>query len=325
MINVVNCSPVYNLACDRIANYYRQQGYQVLQEQAVSLFTLKSQKVFLSAIFTSDLSALCRDANLLKEAGIEIEIGGPAATAMPQYIVEKTGIPPHIGLDDRFEQVPGKYQATFTSRGCRNKCQWCIVPRIEPELKEYDDFPIPIGKNPYVLDNNILITSREHQLKVVDKLRNVRNLDINSGFESALFTEEAYQLYSKLHLECFRLAFDSMKVEADFERAVQVLKTHKVDYRKIIVYVLIGFPGTTFEEAIYRLEKTRSLGCSPYPQRFLPLNSLSRHYVAPGFVDEQLETLRTYWTNPWAWRTVPWEEYKRTYKPASKGDFKMNI
>ena len=315
MISVINYSSVYNLACDKITNYCRQQGHEVVQERAVTLFTLKCQKAFLSAIFTYDLPALAPDANLLKQAGIEVEIGGPAATAMPKYIEEKTGIKPHLGLDNRFEHVPGKYYMVFTSRGCRNNCPWCIVPKIEPEPREYDDFPIPIGKNPYLGDNNILATSWEHQKLVVEKLKDVRNLDINSGFEAPLFTEDHYQLYSKLHLECFRLAFDSMKTETEFERAVKILKNHDVNYRKIIVFVLIGFPGTTFEEAVYRLEKARDLGCSPYPQRFSPLNSLEDHYTAPGFDDVQLETLRTYWVNPWAWRTVPWVEYKKSYKP----------
>ena len=314
-VAVINSSSVYNYATHKMLFKFRREGHEVFFSRRADMWSLGCKKAYLSAIFTYDLPNLVQDASLLKQAGIEVEIGGPAATALPQYIEEKTGITPLQGLDDRFEHVPGKYYMVFTSRGCRNKCPWCIVPKIEPELREYDDFPIPMGKNPWLGDNNILATSWEHQKVVVEKLKDVRNLDINSGFEAPLFTEDHYQLYSKLHLECWRLAFDSMKTEAEFERAVKILKKHKVDYRRIIVFVLIGFPGTTFEEAVYRLEKARDLGCSPYPQRFSPLNALTSHYVASGFDDTQLETLRTYWVNPWAWRTVPWKEYKRSYKP----------
>ena len=314
-IAVINNSSVYNYATHKMLFKFRREGHEVFFSPRADMWSQLCDKAYLSAIFTYDLPDLCQDTNLLRQNGVEVEIGGPAATAMPEYIEEHTGIKPHLGLDDRFEHVPGKYRMVFTSRGCRNKCLWCIVPRIEPELREYDNFPIPIGKNPWLGDNNILATSWEHQKLVVEKLKDVRNLDINSGFEAPLFTEDHYQLYSKLHLECFRLAFDSMKTEAEFERAVKILKKYNVDYRRIIVFVLIGFPGTTFEEAVYRLEKTRDLGCSPYPQRFMPLNALKSHYVAPGFDDVQLETLRTYWVNPWAWRTVSWGEYKRSYKP----------
>ena len=314
-IAVINESaPVYNYATHKMLFKFRREGHEVFCSPRADMWSRQCDKAYLSAIFTYDLPNLCHDANLLRSSGVEIEIGGPAATAMPLYIEKETKSTVHLGLDERFEHVPGSYYMVFTSRGCRNKCLWCIVPKLEPELREYNDFPIPIGKNPWLGDNNILATSWEHQKLVVEKLKDVRNLDINSGFEASLFTEDHYQLYSRLHLECFRLAFDSMKTEAEFERAVKILKKHKVDYRRIIVFVLIGFPGTTFEEAVYRLEKTRALGCSPYPQRFIPLNLLNRHYTAPNFDDTQLETLRTYWVNPWAWRTVPWKDYKRMYK-----------
>ena len=290
------------------------------------MWSLGCDRAFLSAIFTYSLPDLVQDANLLKQVGIEVEIGGPAATALPQYVLSETGIPPHIGLDDRFEHVPGKYYMVFTSRGCVRKCPWCIVWKVEPDRVEYDDFPIPIGKNPFLGDNCILATSLEHQKLVVDKMKDVRSLDINSGFDCRLFTEEHYQLYSKLHLEAWRLAFDSMGVERDFERAVGILKKHDIDYRRILVYCLIGFPGTTFEECVYRLEKTRALGCSPYPQKYAPLDTVNaRDYVAPGYDKEKLNALRAYWCNPFAWRTCTFKEFRVKYKPeleiGAKGNY----
>ncbi len=232
---------------------------------------------------------------------------------------EYCGIKPRIELDDRFESVQGNFQMVFTSRGCRNHCPWCIAPKIEPELREYDDFPIPIGDNPWLGDNNLLGTSFEHQQLVVKKLKGVSNLDINSGFESPLFTEKHYQLYSQLDLESFSLAFDTLKREDDFTRAVKILKNHAVDYRRILVYVLIGFPGSTYEDASYRLEKVRSLDCSPYPQRFQPLNSIaSRNYVAPNWDRDKLEMLRLYWVNPRVWRSCTFAEFTKTIATSNR-------
>jgi len=299
-----------------MATKFKQEGHEVFSSPRADMWAAQCQKAYLSAIFTWNLPSLCYDVNLLKEKGVDVEVGGPAPTAMPQYVWSQTGVAPTCGLDDRFEHVPGRYKMTFTSRGCVRKCPWCIVWKIEPNQVEYDDFSIPLGKNPFIGDNCILGTTWEHQKLVVERMKDVRYLDINSGFDCRLFTEEHYHLYSQLHLECFRLAFDSMTVERDFEQAVRILKKNNVDYRRIIVYVLIGFPGTTFEECVYRLEKTRALGCSPYPQRFMPLNSIdARRYVAPGFVDEKLEALRSYWCNPFAWRTCSFEDFKMNYKP----------
>lgn len=319
-IVVVNSSPsVYNLAVHRIANYHRQQNDEVAIINGRGFLLPEAwdaDKYYFSCIFTYDLPDMAVGVNLIRERGIEVEIGGPAPTAMPEYVEQMTGLRPHPGLDERFEHVLGNYKMTFTSRGCIRRCPWCVVYKVEPYRVEYADFPIPVGGNPFIGDNCILATSWEHQELVVEKMKDVRWLDINSGFDCRLFTEEHYQLYSNLYLEAWRLAFDSMGVEKDFERAVGILKKHKIDYRRILVYVLIGFPGTTFEECIYRLEKTRALGCSPYPQRYMPLDSVNaRRFVAEGFDDIQLETLRTYWVNPWAWRTVSWEEYEFSYKP----------
>jgi hypothetical protein len=279
-------------------------------------------RLYFSCIFTWELPNLIQAVKLAKSWGKEIEIGGPAATAMPLYIQEQTGIMPHVGLDDRFEFIKGDFKMSFTSRGCRNKCPWCIVPRIESEPKEYDDFNIPVGDNPSIGDNNILMTSLEHQRLVVEKFKNVRNFDINSGMEAALFTEETYQLYSKLHLERWRLAFDSIAVEKEIERASAILSSHGVRYSSISTFVLIGFPGTSMEENIYRLEKTRDLGMTPYPQRYVPLNSLTHKYTAKGFDNIELEKLRSYWVSANVWRSCTWEEFKNKYKPMEENTTK---
>jgi hypothetical protein len=315
-VAVINSSPeVYNLATHKIAHYHEALGDEVVIASG-GLFlpeVWSADKLYFSAIFTWDLPAMVERINLFKSRGQQIEVGGPAATALPGWVENQTGIHPHVGLDDRFEFVKGDFKMSFTSRGCRNHCGWCVVPKIEPEPREYDDFNIPVGENPYIGDNNLLMTSLKHQQLVVEKLKDVRNLDINSGMEAALFTEDTYQLYSKLHLERWRLAFDSMAVEKEIERASEILRNHGVRYSNISTFVLIGFPGTTMEENIYRLEKTRALGMTPYPQRYVPLNSLTHKYTAKGFDNLELEKLRSYWVSANVWRSCSWEDFSKHF------------
>jgi hypothetical protein len=321
-IAVINSSPeVYNLAVHKIAHYHEALGDTAYVTDINTLFlpeVWNADKIYFSCIFTFELPRMIRAVNLFNSRKIEIEIGGPAVTALPLYIEEQTGIKPHVGLDDRFVFVKGDFKMSFTSRGCRNHCGWCVVPKIEPEPREYDDFNIPVGENPYIGDNNLLMTSLKHQQLVVEKLKDVRNLDINSGMEAALFTEETYQLYSKLHLERWRLAFDSMAVEKEIERASAILREHGVRYSNISTFVLIGFPGTTMEENIYRLEKTRDLGMTPYPQRYIPLNSLVPKYTAKGFDNLELEKLRSYWVSANVWKSCSWQDFRNKYKPVEE-------
>jgi hypothetical protein len=317
---VINYSTVYNLGAKKIEKWHQDQGDEVLPSNCANQWILQCDKAYLSAIFTTDLPQLCEEANRLKAAGVEVEIGGPAPTALPKYVETNCGIKPHVRLDERFEHVKGNFTMSFTSRGCPNKCPSCIVPKIETESLEYDDFPIPVGNNPIISDNNILATSIEHQQLVVEKLRGIRNIDINSGFEAALFNEDFYKLYSKLNLKYWRLAFDTIDEDNDFTHAVKILKNHAVSYHDIIVYVLIGFPGTTFEDSVYRLEKARNLDCSPYPMLYRPTNRIdSREYVASGFDSEQLKRLQAYWMNPYAWRSCSFEEFQMANKPTPKG------
>ena len=86
-----------------------------------------------------------------------------AATLVPKFFEEATGIKPHIGLLDKpddlgktddviidtlppdysiLDEVDYKYPAadayiTYTTRGCIRNCSFCAVTRLEPEFKDH--------------------------------------------------------------------------------------------------------------------------------------------------------------------------------------------
>ncbi|MFA5152238.1 MAG: hypothetical protein WC554_06765, partial [Clostridia bacterium] len=169
-IAIINESKeVYNLAVHKIENYHKLRGDTVFMSTRADAWSRACRKAYLSAIFTWDLPKLVNDARMLKDLGVEIEIGGPAATYMHDYVFNGTGVEPHHGIDMRFEHVQGEFQCTFTSRGCPgHNCEFCLVQTVEGrKMIEYDDFNIPVGKNPWMCDNNILSTSPRHQQLVV--------------------------------------------------------------------------------------------------------------------------------------------------------------
>lgn len=308
-ISVVNESmSCYNLAVDKIAGYHRFLEDQVYAGGWQPMSIYGSQKVYFSVIYTWDLPGMVQHVLDALSWGCKVEVGGPAATFLPGYIQEKTGIVPHLGLDPRFEHMPGDYQMTFTSRGCIHSCPYCGVKLVEPDLLEYRDYPLA----PMVSDNNILATSREHQIEFVEHFMKFgRRIDINSGFDCRLFQEHHFRNFSQLDLFTWRFAFDQMDVERDFKRVAKLMRRHGFDRHNVTVYALLGFPGTTPEENLYRLDTIIKEGLNPYPMRYFPINRVDAHrYVAPGFTEEFLFKAQTYYISPFLWKAESFENFK---------------
>ena len=297
---------IYNLAVDKIANFHLHLGDDVYSGIWRPMLLQEYEKVFFSVIFTWDIPKMIEQANHARTWGKRVEIGGPAATFMAKYIETHTGITPHLGLDDRYEHVPGNYKVSFSSRGCPHSCKYCGVSRVEPNFLEYVDYPLAsmIG------DNNILGCTLGHQQRLVARYKDFGEVDINSGFDVRFFTPEHFELYSQLRLKQWRFAFDSMDVEADVRRVASFMKEKGFDRHKCTFYCLIGFPGTTPEECRYRLETIIALGMNPYPMRYWPLNRPDRTYLAPGWTRELVQNMTVFYQTPNIWMTEKWEKYK---------------
>jgi len=324
-IAVINESaPTYNLGAHKIENYYRTRGDEVVSLKTADLLVYDCDLALVSVIFTWHLPQAVKDINTMLGAGITVEVGGPAATAMSGYLEEQTGLKPHLGLDERFEHVPGDdYKAVFTSRGCPWGCKFCIVKDMEGlKMIEYEDYPIPVGKNPFICDNNILLTSWEHQVRFVERMKSVKNLDINSGFDCRIFINDMqryFDLYSQLKMETWRFAYDKPAQRWPLKKSVDFLHAQGVGYRQINVFCLMGF-DTDFEQTRRRLQWLVDIGTSPYPMRYRPLDSLKSTYTPPGWGEKDQEMLFGYYGVGWHWKSFPWEEYKFQFKDSPPED-----
>ena len=109
-------------------------------------------EVHVSVTFTYDRPKAEELAEEWMMAGVPVKLGGPA-------------------YDDPAEGefIPGRYIKkgyTITSRGCNNKCWFCLAPRREGPLRELE---IKDGWD--ILDNNLLQCSEDHIREVFDMLK----------------------------------------------------------------------------------------------------------------------------------------------------------
>jgi radical SAM superfamily enzyme YgiQ (UPF0313 family) len=194
--------------------------------------------------------------------------------------------------------------ATFTTRGCPNRCGFCAVHRLEREFIEIEDFPV----RPIICDNNLLAASQKHFDRVIDRLKVLPFVDFNQGLEAARYEQYHAKRISEIKSCKVRFACDSPDDMVAVNHAITISRQHGLN--NIGVYVLIGFDDTP-DEAKQRLEWVRSLGIRPNVMRYQPLNAMAKNvYVAPGWTRKELEDIQRYYSRLRYLEHIPFEEYR---------------
>lgn len=157
----------------------------------------------------------------------------------------------------------------FLTRGCTNKCPWCIVPKKEGSIYAYMDIDEVMGENKkaVLMDNNILASSYG-----VEQIQNIikkdYKVDFNQGLDTRLIDFEMAKLLSKVKwLNYIRIACDTPQM---LERALEVKRLFdKVGYhREIMVYALLR---GDIEECVIRVKTLQKAGFCVHAQPSLSL------------------------------------------------------
>jgi len=234
----------------------------------------KYDEVHISVVFTWDLPRVKHIAPQWSSYG-KVRIGGPA-------------------LDDPGNGfTPGKYLkqgVTITSRGCPNKCDFCLVPEREGKIRELEIKPGNI-----IQDNNLLACSKTHIQKVFEMLRTQRRIDFAGGFEASRITDEIVEELRSLKIYQIWLAYDRPGAEKPLKKAVEKLSRYfKRD--KIRCYVLIGYKDDSIEKAEARLKEAWEIGTLPFAMRYrTPENGWYGTFI---FKERVWNELARQWTRP---------------------------
>ncbi len=231
------------------------------------LFTPRYEEIHVSCSFKWDIPKAHRLADAWRGHG-KVMIGGPA-------------------VDGESDQpfVSGMYLKkgiTITSRGCPNRCSFCMVRK---GLIEFDDFP----EGNIIQDNNILACSDKHWRLVLSMLKKQRAIEFKGGLEKYRITPKIAEDLRGLRIKELWLACDQAEGIEPLRRAVRILK--KVGFtsnHKLCCYVLIGDDP---KENIRRLREVYRIGCMPFAQ-----------LLKPGEYTKPWKRLQRRWSRPCAVR-----------------------
>jgi len=257
--------------------------------------------LYLSIVFSWQVSGAIRLARSFQcRSGGRVFVGGPAA------VVQRERFAGIAEVGEECEVVEPLLMhnplASFTTRGCVRSCPWCIVPQTEGAFRELWPFrPAPI-----ICDNNFLAASFQHQVRVVDALRQFPAVDFNQGLDARLFTPERAENLSRLKLTA-RFAFDRSSQESYVADAIQLCRQRTTN--DIRIYVLIGFQDNP-DDALYRLGLVERWHALPCPMRYQPIDTPEKDcFVAPGWTDKELRRMMRFWWKRRFWPNLTYKDF----------------
>lgn len=315
-----------NIALMRVAAHHRSLGDTVTLKRVGNKGRLASiewllgdefERVYASAIF--DLT------KPLVQRVLELR---------PDAIVGGTGVDVARSLEDfgitTKEQDYGVYpdfreSIGFSQRGCRLKCEFCVVPRKEgaarPEQSVAGIWRGDGHPRDLVLLDNDFFGVPDWREKIAEMRAGKFRVCFCQGINARMISDEAAQAIASVDYRDTRFkakriytAWDNRKDESVLFRGLERLKAAGVKPDHVMVYMLIGFwAGETHADREHRRRRLREWGARPYP---MP-------YRSPEF---PLSTLELNGYARWVIRRadvmgVTWEEFERAkYRPEKLGD-----
>lgn len=235
-----------NLALMKISAYHKSKG------DSVEWYTPFDQYdvVYMSKVFsfTEDYRQYMTNAKKIVKGGTGYAIHSRLPEEM-EYLVPDYSIYP--GIDH-------KTAYGFLTRGCPNRCKWCVVPEKEGNIHKYMDVDqIAVdGRNKLVLmDNNVLAC--EYGLQQIQKIVDKRlRVDFNQALDARLVTEDIAKLLAKVRwLDFIRFGCDTPKQITECVRAMDLIDKYRERPGNYMMYTMID---KDINEAYHRLSYFRT-------------------------------------------------------------------
>lgn len=230
-----------NLALCKIAAYHKAKGDMV--EWAIPMCQ-HYDVVYRSKIFNfSSDDTRYYDTDKMAYGGTGYDIH----SQLPQEVDD---CQPDMSI---YPWLPKDISYGFLTRGCPNKCKWCVVPVKEGAIRPYWDIERVANGNKKVvlMDNNILAAGdycTEQLQKIIDLHLKV---DFNQAIDARLVNEDNARLLAQIKWIDNRIRFgcDTHAQIAECERAMSLINGNGYKGEYFLYTMLHG----TFKECYERI------------------------------------------------------------------------
>ena len=280
-----------NLALMKISRYHRSQGNHVEWYNPLAHY----DEVYAAKVFT-----FTKDYTYYIHAD-KVEHGGTG------YDLSKT-LPPEI---DRLQpdytlypQIDRRTAYGFLTRGCPNKCKWCIVPKKEGKIQPYmdvEEIATEGRTNLILMDNNILASN--YGLEQIEKIIRLNlRIDFNQGLDARLVTDDIARLLAQVKWsKRIRFGCDTPGQIAECERASELIDRYGYKGEYFFYCILLD----DFKESFERVNHWRKKG-----KRFLPFCQPFRDTNLSRQLIPQWQKDLAGWANKkWIYRSCEFKDF----------------
>lgn len=250
-----------NLALMKLSAWHKAQGNDVGWYVGIERY----DKVYMSKVF-----AFSPDEGRVIQAD-EVMRGGSGYKMYDQWMPDEIEhICPDYSLYPMYKEAYG-----FLTRGCVNKCPFCIVPRKEGAIRPHADISEFLGdrKSAVLMDNNVLAS--EWGLQQIEKIISLGiRVDFNQGIDCRIIAQNKSiaKLLSRVKwIRNIRMAYDSSAITEEVETAINYLKEAGIPSWRMWFYMLVK--ENEIKDAEERALHLDYLGCTPFAMPYRDLDS----------------------------------------------------
>ena len=268
-----------NLALAKIARYWRNRGGQISWASPMEHYDI----VYMSKVFN-----FSPDDTYIYDADKIIK-GGTGYDPLSQLPDEIDRLQPDYSI---YPNIPKDTAYGFLTRGCPNKCRWCVVPKKEGAIRPYmdvDEIAIEGRRKLVLMDNNILAAG-DYCIQQLQKIieRGYR-VDFNQALDARLVTDEIAQLLAKVKwLDNNRIRFgcDTHGQIAECERTMNMINRYGFTGQYFLYTMLTSDFRECYERITYWWHRTQETRAShqgryvyPHAQPYRDPNN--PHHIIP--------------------------------------------